>query len=264
MVKPFVIRWNIIGFAGGGAFFLSFLLGVLSSNPFLIILIRALVFGVVFALLGGGAAFVLERFVPQLSGGDGGSVEKESSGKNVDIMLSGESAEDGQDVEELSMEENGGGGEADGEAAAISGTASYAEEPDAAYMGDEGETTLTSGAVGVENDDGEASLLDEQGADDQQVPDRTGPTGKLPRQSEAAAVSAPEKGRGDEDLDVLPDMSHFESSFAPVTSAGMVSDNQTYESFGSDSLKEKGVDEDPATLVKAVRTIIRRDEGKRK
>jgi hypothetical protein len=49
-----------------------------------------------------------------------------------------------------------------------------------------------------------------------------------------------------------------------VTSAGTVSDSDTFETFGTDSLKKNDLDKDPDTYVKAVRTIIKRDEGKKK
>ena len=65
------------------------------------------------------------------------------------------------------------------------------------------------------------------------------------------------------DLDVLPDMSSFESSFSPVTSSGMVTDTDSFENFGTDSLKKSDMDQDPESYVKAVRTILKRDEGKK-
>jgi hypothetical protein len=272
--KPFVIRWNIIGFAGGGAFFLSFLLGIFSGNPILTILLRAFLFGVVFALLGGGAAFLLERLIPQLTGGSGGTREREPPGKNIDIMLAGEEPEEERDVEELAMEDaDGQSGIADEltEPSMRSRSALFEEEP--ASEKAEGAAKVPS-AFALQNADdegSEATLLDEKDDDNGEELEETDVIGRPARRGAAASTGdAIEETAGSEksgegtDLDVLPDMSHFESSFAPVTSTGMVNDTETYDSFGSDSLKEKGVNEDPATLVKAVRTVIRRDEGKRK
>jgi hypothetical protein len=266
--KPFVIRWNIIGFAGGGAFFLSFLLGVFSNNLFATILLRAFLFGIVFALLGGGIAFILDRFIPQITGSTAGSAPAGMKGKNVDITLEGEGLERESDIEELGLDENGAGAKID--AYPRKAMSAQAAPPDV------GEADVTFGQLSEpglpsDGDQGEDTVLLDENALDQEAMPNDGDL--ITEQDVGAPLAQPGggvvqtgegKGGDDNDLDVLPDMSHFESSFSPVTSGGMVSDTETYDGFVSDSLKEKGLSEDPATYVKAVRTIIKRDEGKRK
>jgi len=78
---------------------LSLLVGVLAGNPFGIIVLRALVFAVVFGGVGAGMQFVVRRFLPGLSGAEpsadapsDGSVRSEDAdakaeGSTIDIVL---------------------------------------------------------------------------------------------------------------------------------------------------------------------------------
>jgi hypothetical protein len=78
---------------------LSLLVGVLAGNPFGIILLRALVFAVLFGGVGAGMQFVVRRFLPGLSGTEpsadvspDGSVRPEDAdaraeGSTIDIVL---------------------------------------------------------------------------------------------------------------------------------------------------------------------------------
>jgi hypothetical protein len=91
--KPFVIRWNIIGFAGGGAF--------------LSVLLKAFLFGVIFALLGGGIAFLIERFIPEITGGEAAGADAGPAGK-VNIVLDEGGKDKEGDIEELRLDETEG------------------------------------------------------------------------------------------------------------------------------------------------------------
>ncbi|RPJ07975.1 MAG: hypothetical protein EHM28_05570 [Spirochaetaceae bacterium] len=68
-----------------------------------------------------------------------------------------------------------------------------------------------------------------------------------------------EKIKADEDVDVLPDMSAFESSFS-VPDTGDNESGYAFDQFSPGKLGDTGIDKDPEILTKAVRTIIKRDE----
>jgi len=256
--KPFVIRWNIIGFAGGGAFLLSVLLGAFSGNLFLPILFKACIFGVVFALLAGGITIVIERFIPQIAGADADSPEEERKGKNVDILLHEDRESEG-DIEELADDDDRREPEPVSRPRRFAGNALGESEP----LDD-----LSADAEGAAEEPDHEATSDEEPFADASEPEVNGEPGEatLMEEKERPPVSAAKaSGKAGEegDIDVLPDMSHFESSFAPVTSGGLVNDSDSFDTFGSDSLKQKSMDGDPATYAKAMRTIIRRDEGKK-
>ncbi|MBP7901603.1 MAG: hypothetical protein KA015_02180 [Spirochaetes bacterium] len=61
------IGWNIriTLIAGGAAFLISLLSGLVSGNPFAVVLLRAVLFASVFAGLSFGSLFVLKKFVPE-------------------------------------------------------------------------------------------------------------------------------------------------------------------------------------------------------
>lgn len=283
MVKAFAIRWNVVGFAGGGAFVLSFLLGMVSGNPFLTILFRAVLFGGLFAFLGGGAAFLLDRFIPQLIGSDEGTPDSEPNVKrasNIDIVLDDESPFKDEAIEELSLDEvgpakNRGGENEDDAPAARAASYPAAEDESADSFESEAaapvaiEEDFASEPAGADGKMASPRSPTDVGGEDQNEDERPAVSARPGEQADKLApagngkrASGREKRLEDDDLDVLPDMSGFESSFSPVTSEGVVTDTDSFESFGTDSLKKGDVDKDPETLVKAVRTIIKRDEGK--
>jgi hypothetical protein len=262
--NAFGIRWNIVGFAGGGAFVLSFLLGVFSGNPFLTILLRALLFGVIFALLGGGIALLFDRFIPQLTGAAEEAAapgRKSDQPSNINIVLDEENPLKESELEELSLED---AEEGEGRTGRAVGSTRAADEAE----------PLEDGAVLEESGDDEYAAEPAASGSKTAFGRAAGEAGNgelatsatVPRTPAAGGdvSTAEEKSLAEGDLDVLPDMSSFESSFSPVTSGGMVSDTDSFESFGTDSLKKGDLDKDPDTYVKAVRTIMKRDEGKNK
>ncbi len=278
MDKAFTIRWNIVGFAGGGAFVLSFLLGILSGNPFLTILLRAFLFGVVFALLGGGAALLVDRFIPQAAGGEDsppGGGQRVPRGSNVDIVLD-EGTPVGEDqIEELTLDEaEPAGGAAESEDGYdVSAAASFAgvdddslgslddESPDSSAGEDFAAEPVPPERSAARSGSGAADGLKTR--EEENNPAARNGIQEKPAGGPPDAIER-DKNLAEGDLDVLPDMSSFESSFSPVTSSGTVTDTDSFESFGTDSLKRSGMDQDPETYVQAVRTILKRDEGKTK
>ncbi len=275
MEKAFSIRWKVVGFAGGGAFVLSFLLGILSGNPFFTILFRALLFGGLFAFLGGGAAFLLDRFVPQLTGADTASPEEARNVRresNVDIVLDGESTLKDEPIEELSLEDadeaanragEGGSGRTSSRVSNFSGAEGETRNSleDAVEIPETVEAEFAADLVSPEGE--AASDSDTMEEVTEETPPPAAKAGKQTTAGTGPALSGREKDLEEGDLDVLPDMSSFESSFSPVTDGGIVTDTDSFESFGTDSLKKGDLDKDPETYVKAVRTVLKRDEGKK-
>jgi hypothetical protein len=83
---------KVSGGIAGAAFVLSFLLGLIGRAGFPVILIRALVFAVVFFGLIEGIYVVVKRFLPELLGKEEVVEEEaESSGSNIDILVDDES-----------------------------------------------------------------------------------------------------------------------------------------------------------------------------
>jgi hypothetical protein len=64
----------------------------------------------------------------------------------------------------------------------------------------------------------------------------------------------------DGDLDVLPDMGSFESSFSQVSGTKGTSSGVSFDTLSSGTLNEKNQEHDPSSYAKAVRTIIKREE----
>jgi hypothetical protein len=270
--KAVTIRWNIIGFAGGGAFFLSFLLGTVSGNGFLVFFFRAILFGIIFALLGGGIAYLVERFIPEIAGIEPVANRERKKAENIDIILEAENPLKEGEIEELSFEDNAETVEKNEETAA-----SMAEEPEKAsrqpQFADGNENTMTS----LKEEDNEVSE-DKENFDfgqeetvEESVEDETGrEQAGVEKKTDIAGIpttgikkTSKEEVIESSDLDILPDMSSFESSFAPIVNSGTVDESQTFDSLDRSSLKTGTLDKDPVQLTKAVRTILKRDEGKR-
>ena len=86
-----MINFKITGFAAGAAFILSFLVGLLSGGNVIIVLIRALVFAVVFFILSGGIHLLITHFLPELleENRNEPGFEEVLTGSRVNIMEEG-------------------------------------------------------------------------------------------------------------------------------------------------------------------------------
>ncbi|MEJ2664785.1 MAG: hypothetical protein P8107_12205 [Spirochaetia bacterium] len=107
-----MIRWNIAAYTGIIGFGLSFLVGLFSGNPFLIILFRAIIFAVVFAGIGAAASYLLNRFTPEIFNPDYKSATDRETNENIDIVLpeenpviGGSLLEDTEDMDETESAE---------------------------------------------------------------------------------------------------------------------------------------------------------------
>lgn len=111
-----------VGIFAAAGLVLSLLVGLLAGNPFGVMLLRALLFAVVFGGIGAGMQYVVRRFLPEIAGGtsdgpkdaDGAGVKPE--GSTIDIVLPEEppTVEKPAEMHDELLEELPGTGEAAG------------------------------------------------------------------------------------------------------------------------------------------------------
>ena len=83
---------KISGIVAGVAFILSFLIGLMSRSPFPGLLLRPLLFGIFFFILTSLSFLLVERFLPELTGG-AGAPELDVPGSRIDITETEEASE---------------------------------------------------------------------------------------------------------------------------------------------------------------------------
>ena len=196
------LSWKIPAGAAGGAFLLSFLVGLLGRVGFGIAILRGMLWAVIFGALAFGVDYLLRRFLSELfTDQENGAVEEERS---VDITLD---------------EENPLAGE----------TKASAEESNSAVEDALGEDSEEIAELEQADEQGEAAGFPESKSDDS---------------VEDEVVSGGE----------LPNLEAVETAF--VTSGVEERDDQP-QSVSIDAL---GMDEDPATVARAVRTFMNKDQ----
>ena len=196
------LSWKIPAGAAGGAFLLSFLVGLLGRVGFGIAILRGMLWAVIFGALAFGVDYLLRRFLSELfTDQENGAVEEERS---VDITLD---------------EENPLAGE----------TQASAEESNSAVEDALGENSEEIAELEQVDEQGETSGSPESKSDDS---------------VEDEVVSGGE----------LPSLEAVETAF--VTSGVEERDDQP-QSVSIDAL---GMDEDPATVARAVRTFMNKDQ----
>ncbi len=251
-MKDFVREYGrIAAIFAVAAFILSLIVGLFSGNPFGIVLLRALMLAVVFALLGAGVAFVVTRYLPELAGKGAvdSSVEAGAAKHTIDIVLPEENpanlsadVEEAESVEEAVSDESGvQEAESVEEVEELSPSAGSAEE-------------FTSDIDAAGDAAGSQSSLG----------DETEPLFQPQGQGEAAG-----RRRGDEGIDTLdslPDIGDLEVIPGAKGAAAAESGPAPRASESSRIRRPEDVpggfigDEDPETLAKAIRTVLKRDE----
>lgn len=225
-------------FSASGAAVLAFISGLFGRVTFGAMLLRSLFWAGVFGIFSLGVYMLLQKMVPELfeeraepesEFQDGEEKDEEISsekGSNLNIVLEGDDPALDNVISDDDGEREEGEGLEDGN--------EFVEEIQA--VDDESENEESA------EDDGEkvsafsSSSADRNQTDDEDVRDR-------------GAVS---------DVDTLPDLEDFSDSFESVAASQDSSDHFTEKSQeGVDLLGEQ---HDPATVAKAVRTIIGRDQ----
>jgi hypothetical protein len=222
-------------FVALGAAALSALVGAFAGVVFIWIVFRALIFGAVMGAAALGSAWLVRRVLPGLipdrrgEGREGAEsifsagAPEQAVGARVDIVLPGGESED--EVEEAEPED------AEGEDGVLL-------ERDAA----------DSGRGQAE----EVSLIDEEESS-------AGAAAAIP--SPQAGADRDARPEAIDDLDVLPDLDGFTDSFAAAefsSSGGAAAAAQARPEEPGSTRSSDGLD--PASLAKAVRTILKRDQ----
>jgi hypothetical protein len=274
-VKDFVREYGkVAAIFAAGAFLLSLLVGLVSRNPFGAAFLRALLLGLLFAGLGAGIRFVVTTYLPELAGPEGAARQGEKSetrdgrGGRVDIVLpeerppsrQGARSREGSSLEDSPLAAFSQGGEP-GDAS--DGDAGTRVEPGVMdSLAEELEEELPGAADGSGDalGDEEISLGDDQ---------LTGAGGGA--SSPAASADTAERGaradrsgsrrgrRGsDADADSLPDISNLE--ILTDRGAGTPGAPGAGEETPEDAVRGAVSEQDPATLARAIRTVLKRDE----
>lgn len=256
-MKDFVRAYGrIAGIAAGAGFVLSILIGLLSRNPFGVALLRAILLGLFFGALGAGARFVFTKYLAEQTGETAGAAEGKT-GQTIDITLPEEGppaasrprpAPSAEEAEPETLAEADEASSEEGAAAALS-------EPAAEGM----EDALSDELPPLIEPEGEQSLDSGEEAGSEGVEEAESVAEEAPRGGPARAGADPEADAG---LDTLPDISSL-----GVSSSGMSGEPQARPGRGmaaqdtpEDALRGKLGGQDPATLARAIRTVLKRDE----
>jgi hypothetical protein len=229
-------NWKIAAVFAGVAFLLSLLVGLLSGNPFGAATFRALLLGVCFAGLGVGLRFVVTKYLPELAGGSQASErapagERESRGTKIDIVLPEEAPPVGvpeseaEPVSDAELAEPVAGGDED---AGTDAEAETLSELSSELAGDEPERPASGAEAERE------------------------PRGRRGENRGGAAERESEGG-----LDSLPDISSLEVA---AESDNGAREPSARRASPTDALRGAVSGQDPLTIARAIRTVLKRDE----
>jgi hypothetical protein len=267
-VKDFVREyWKTAAAGAAGAFLISLLVGLVTRNPFGVVILRALLLAVLFAGLGAGLRYLVRTYLPELAEPDvapragAGSTKGDGRGGRVDIVLPEENPPGMRHYGTDNQDQRGAH-----------------DAPSAAAGADMGEESalfdagLGDAKAAQSESDGLAELAEELGeelspsedaekvrGDDEVEAGRGGGTRSHDKDTEGSPDFAGLDSGRREDLDSLPDISNLEVSAESGPSAvqeGIRSSGERPE----DAVRGAVSGQDPATIAKAIRTVLRRDE----
>ena len=255
---------RIAGMFAGAAFVLSLLVGLVSRNPFGTVLLRGILLAVVFGAFGSALRYVFTKFLSETAQSAAGANGK--TGQTVDITL----PEEAPPVHRPEREEEA---PLAADAEAVEDVQPSADAPladDALSPGFSGTTLedeLTEQLPPVMEGGREARAADEESESSSEgVEEVESVTEEPPEETQPSA--GPRSGRAasepgvDAGLDSLPDISTL-----GVSSTGRGADpdsrpprRRAPEETADDVMKGKLSGQDPATLARAIRTVLKRDE----
>jgi len=256
-VKDFVRdAWRIAAACAAGAFVLSLLIGLIAANPFGIALSRAFLFALLFAALGVGLRAVVKAYLPEVMSAarPPQGAEAPASAGTVDIVL--------PEDEGLQREAfQGGAGSGPGSAGAEDEPTEVldAEEPsqaEAQALGDLAEELGEElpqaeggeAAAGAARESGSPSVAAPMGGEEAE---EVRPEDELPRS--LANVDAGE-------LDALPDIAELEPPSGQKSGPAARVPRSAVGKTPEDAVRNLLANEDPATLARAIRTALKKDE----
>jgi hypothetical protein len=263
-VRDFIREYGKIGaIAAGAAFLLSLFVGLFSKNPFGTIFARALLLGILFAALCVAVVFIIKKYLPELftsSGAERSTAVDEKERRTVDIVLPEEnpmtssvdidlanemSAEDAEDVESADLEEMGGA-----EASERTQEASPVQSPVHSMAAEEKVFNVNAG-----DELSDEMLTDAAGDADMAEEVETIP----PAQDDEGAIDGRARG-GLQSLNALPDISDLKNIGSGSAPSAPLSGSISRKKKQEDAARGFIGDEDPETLAKAIRTVMKRDE----
>ena len=244
---------------GGAGFALSFIVGIFSGASFVLVLIRALVFGVAFAALSFLFHFILGRFVPDLFGESPEPASgAASSASNLDITIDGEDdsfLDEDSDIPDFMK------------SAVTSGSAIRSEAGESAAISEDAENAAISegGESAVEADGQEESPKDvasdaENSAEDEAFQEEGGESaakadgqGESPEDVVPAAENSAEDG---EERDELPDAHDFAPADFEGESDEPASDDDAAPPVSRRQSNFTAREADVEVMANAIRTVL--------
>ena len=267
-VRDFVRdAWRIAVAFAAGAFVLSLVIGLVASNPFGVAVSRAFLLALLFAGLGAALRGVVKAFLPEMLGSAPAATGPSADGKagGVDIVLPEDETLQGDAIERPPGRARRGRGDQEVTPAAedAEGTEEPADVLDAPE--DDGMAAAEAQALGTlatelgqeTGSAAESAGAGEEGAGASFPASFVQGDGEHPEAGELP-LGAVEPG----ELDALPELGELEPEppipqrASPVPRASRAAGGETPE----DAVRNLLSNEDPATLARAIRTHLKRDE----
>ena len=265
-MKDFVREyWKTAAAGAAGAFLLSLLVGLVTRNPFGIVFMRALLLGVLFAGLLAVIRYLIRTHLRELAaqsvsaGTSGADTNEDKRGSRVDIVLPEEGPIGAQfnrannqgshrvDADEESLTEadtilNAGLGEGGANQAESDGLGELAEELAEELPGDSDHT-------------GDDAVVEEESREKWSA--RTAGHGS---QRKSLDPDGPGTGKT-EDREGLPDISNLEiETDSSVDEQVALKGTRPARQRPDDALRGAVSGQDPATIARAIRTVLKRDD----
>ena len=213
---------KLAGLFAAAAFVLSFVTGIAARNPVGTIILRAVLLSALFCGLGVGLQFVVRKFLPELTGAPAAAPDEPAPGSRVNASGMGAV------VDIVLPEEN------PLEAGRAAGEAELEEAPE--------EDAEERTAVLQESVDG--SPLEET------------PVSAEPAEPSLESLKQSGSPGG---LDALPDIGSLEAS-GPVPGRPRTGRRAGTGASPGEAMRSRAIQEDPSTLARAVRTVLKREE----
>lgn len=220
---------RVILWSAACAAVLAFISGLFGRVSFGTILLRTFIGAVVFAGLSAGIYILLKQFVPEIFETAGGPSDEDEP------SVAGESSDSSTQGSNLNI---------------------VIDEEGPSYPAEEQGGSFTHESTFSEND-----FIEE-------IREEGDESSEGPKAAETSQPESPESNESDiledygdiSNLDTLPDLEEFSDSFESVT-GGQEDDSFSEQDHGSDNKVDMLEGQhDPATVAKAVRTIISRDQ----
>ena len=259
-MKDFVREnWKIAAMFAAGAFILSLLTGSIARNPAGVVFLRAFLFALLFGGLGIGLRFVIRTYLPEMAANgaaDTGEQKDDVRGSKLNIVVGEEnespvprarSARARPTASPEASEPTEEPGEDDLEQDA---------QAEARALGDLADE-LAEELPGASESDGSEDRPDEEGAEQGEG---------YQEEAEASESGGDVGGLGtpssEGDLDSLPDISTLEMAEdpSPRGAAGRMGRGPGGEQTPEDAMRGALSGQDPLTLARAIRTVLKKDE----